>query len=161
MSWFFSSGGQSIASLSFSIRPSNEYSELISFWMDWLDLLLDLSYKCSHAAHAFLVWPSLSLLPEASFPFRTSLGLPAPAVSSPSELVSYCFCGAHSHSPSPSSSCPQSFPASGSFQMSQLFTSRGQSIEFEQASGVGDGQRSLACCSSGGHKELDMTERLN
>ena len=33
--------------------------------------------------------------------------------------------------------------------------------EFEQASGVGDGQRSLACCSSGGHKELDMTERLN
>ena len=28
----------------------------------------------------------------------------------------------------PFSSCPQSFPASGSFQMSQLFTSRGQSI---------------------------------
>ena len=29
----------------------------------------------------------------------------------------------------PFSSCPQSFPASGSFQMSQLFTSCGQSIE--------------------------------
>ena len=28
----------------------------------------------------------------------------------------------------PLSSCPQSFPASGSFQMSQLFTSGGQSI---------------------------------
>ena len=28
----------------------------------------------------------------------------------------------------PSSSCPQSFPASGSFQMSQCFTSGGQSI---------------------------------
>ena len=28
----------------------------------------------------------------------------------------------------PSSSCPQSFPASGSFQMSQLFTSGGQNI---------------------------------
>ena len=28
----------------------------------------------------------------------------------------------------PFSSCPQSFPASGSFPMSQLFTSRGQSI---------------------------------
>ena len=28
----------------------------------------------------------------------------------------------------PSSSCPQSFPASGSFQMSQLFTSGGHSI---------------------------------
>ena len=29
----------------------------------------------------------------------------------------------------PFSSCPQSFPASGSFQMSQLFSSGGQSIE--------------------------------
>ena len=27
--------------------------------------------------------------------------------------------------------------------------------------GVGDGQRGLACCSSWGYKELDMTERLN
>ena len=33
--------------------------------------------------------------------------------------------------------------------------------EFEQALGVGDGQGSLACCSSWGHKELDMTEPLN
>ena len=33
--------------------------------------------------------------------------------------------------------------------------------EFEQAPGVGDGQGSLACCSSWGHKELEMTERLN
>ena len=27
--------------------------------------------------------------------------------------------------------------------------------------GVGDGQEDLACCSSWGHKELDMTEQLN
>ena len=33
--------------------------------------------------------------------------------------------------------------------------------EFEQARGVGDGQGSLACCSPWGHKELDMTEKLN
>ena len=33
--------------------------------------------------------------------------------------------------------------------------------EFEQAPGVGDGQGGLACCSPWGHKELDMTERLN
>ena len=33
--------------------------------------------------------------------------------------------------------------------------------EFEQAPGVGDGQGSLACCSPWGHKESDMTERLN
>ena len=33
--------------------------------------------------------------------------------------------------------------------------------EFEQAPSVGDGQGSLVCCSPCGHKELDMTERLN
>ena len=39
MSQFFTSGGQSIGSFSLSISPSNEYSVLISFKMDWLDLL--------------------------------------------------------------------------------------------------------------------------
>ena len=33
--------------------------------------------------------------------------------------------------------------------------------EFEQASGVGDGQGSLVCCSPPGHKKSDTTERLN
>ena len=33
--------------------------------------------------------------------------------------------------------------------------------EFEQPSGVGDGQGSLVCCSPWGCKDLDMTERLN
>ena len=33
--------------------------------------------------------------------------------------------------------------------------------EFEQASGAGDEQGSLVCCSPWGHKELNMTERLN
>ena len=33
--------------------------------------------------------------------------------------------------------------------------------EFEQGSGVGDGQGSLACCSPRGHKELNTTEKLN
>ena len=34
-------------------------------------------------------------------------------------------------------------------------------IEFEQALGVSDEQRSLACCSPWHRKELDMTEQLN
>ena len=33
--------------------------------------------------------------------------------------------------------------------------------EFEGTPGVGDGQGSLACCRLLGHKEADMTERLN
>ena len=39
VSQYFASGGQSIRVFSFSISPSNEYSGLISFRMDWLDLL--------------------------------------------------------------------------------------------------------------------------
>ena len=39
MSELFASGGQSIGSFIFSISPSNEYSGLISFRMDWVDLL--------------------------------------------------------------------------------------------------------------------------
>ena len=38
-SQFFASGGQTIGSFSFSISPSNEYSGLISFRVDWLDIL--------------------------------------------------------------------------------------------------------------------------
>ena len=39
MSQFFTSGGQSIGRFSFSIGPSSEYSGLISFRIDWFDLL--------------------------------------------------------------------------------------------------------------------------
>ena len=39
MSQFFESGSPSIGSFSFSISPSNEYSGLISFRMNWFDLL--------------------------------------------------------------------------------------------------------------------------
>ena len=38
-SQFFAAGGQSTGSFNFSISPSNEYSELISFRIDWVDLL--------------------------------------------------------------------------------------------------------------------------
>ena len=33
--------------------------------------------------------------------------------------------------------------------------------EFELIPGVGDGQGGLACCSSWGRRESDVTERLN
>ena len=39
MSQLFTSGGQIIGSLSFSISPSSEYSGLISFGIGWFDLL--------------------------------------------------------------------------------------------------------------------------
>ena len=39
MSQFFTSGGQKYWNFSFSISPSNEHSGLISFRIDWFDLL--------------------------------------------------------------------------------------------------------------------------
>ena len=39
MNQFFASGGQSIGVSALAISPSNEYSGLISFRMDWFDLL--------------------------------------------------------------------------------------------------------------------------
>ena len=38
---------------------------------------------------------------------------------------------------------------------------RPKGYEFEYASGVGDGQGTLACCSPWDRKESDMTEQLN
>ena len=39
ISQFFTSGGQSIGVFSFSVSPSNAYSGLISFRIDWFDVL--------------------------------------------------------------------------------------------------------------------------
>ena len=61
MSQFFASGGQSFWSFSFNISPSNEYSVLISFRMDWLDLLaVQGTLKCLLQHHS----SKASVLPE-------------------------------------------------------------------------------------------------
>ena len=39
MSWLFASGGQSIRASASAISPFNEYSGLISFRIDWFDVL--------------------------------------------------------------------------------------------------------------------------
>ena len=51
MSQLFASGGQSIGVSGFSISPSSEYSELISFRIDWLDLLAVLGTHKSLLQH--------------------------------------------------------------------------------------------------------------
>ena len=61
---------------------------------------------------------------------------PAPRVyQNPCPLSQWCH-PAISSSVVPFSSCPQSFPASGSFQMSQLFTSGGQSFGVSASTSV-------------------------
>ena len=78
MSQFFTSGGQSIrvsASTSFQC-PSNEYSGLISFRMDWLDLLAVQGTLKSllqhHSSKASILWRSAFFIVQLSHPYTTT-----------------------------------------------------------------------------------------
>ena len=63
-------------SFSFSISPSNEYSGLISFRMDWLDLLavqgtLKSLLQC-HSSKASILWCSPFYIVQLSHPYMTT-----------------------------------------------------------------------------------------
>ena len=77
-----------------------------------------------------------SLQPHASQYARPPCPSPTPGVyPNPCPLCQWCHPNISS-SVIPFSSCPQSFPASGSFQMSQLSTSGGQSIRVSASTSV-------------------------
>ena len=61
-------------SFSFSISPSNEYSGLISFRIDWLDLCavqgtLNLQH---HSSKASILWCSVFFIVQLSHPYMTT-----------------------------------------------------------------------------------------
>ena len=62
-------------SFSFSISPSNEYSGLMSFWMDWLDLLevqgTLKSLLQHHSSKASILWHSAFFMVQLSHPYMT------------------------------------------------------------------------------------------
>ena len=76
MSQFFASGGQRIGVSSFSISPSNEYSELISFRIDWLDLLAVQGTLKSllqhHSSKASVLRCSAFFMVQLSHPYMTT-----------------------------------------------------------------------------------------
>ena len=77
MSLFFISGGQSIKSFSFSISPSNEYTGLISFSMDWLDLLavqgtLKRVFSNNHSSKASILLHSAFFIVQLSHLYMTT-----------------------------------------------------------------------------------------
>ena len=63
-------------SFSFSISPSNEYSGLISFRMDWLDLLaVQGTFKSllqHHSSKASILWCSAFFMVQLSHPYMTT-----------------------------------------------------------------------------------------
>ena len=62
--------------VSFSISPSNEYSALISFRMDWLDLIAVQGTLNSllqhHSLKASVLWHSAFLMVQLSHPYMTT-----------------------------------------------------------------------------------------
>ena len=105
--------------------------------MEWLLTGKELS---SHHCHLSVQFSS-SVVSDSLWPHEAQHATPpcpssTPGVHSDSRPLSQWCHPAISSSVVPFSSCPQSFPASGSFQMSQLFTSGGQSIEVSASTWV-------------------------
>ena len=92
----------------------------VLFWDAQITGLLSVQFSCSVVSES--LWPHE--------PQHTRPPCPSPTLGvhpNPCPLSWWCH-PAISSSVVPFSSCPQSFPASGSFQMSQLFTSGSQSF---------------------------------
>ena len=75
MSQLFASSGQSW-SFSFNISPSNKYSALISYRMDWFDLLavqVTLKSLLQHCtSKASILWHSAFFIVQLSHPYMTT-----------------------------------------------------------------------------------------
>ena len=96
---------------------------------------------CKNSEHYFSVQFSRSVMSDSFWPHGSQHTRP-PCLSqtprvhpNPCLLSQWCL-PTISSSVVPFSSCPQSFPASGSFQMSQLFASGGQSIGISVSASV-------------------------
>ena len=76
MSQLFASGGQSIGSFSFNISPSNEHPGLISFRMDWMDVLAVQGTLKSllqhHNSKASVLRHSAFFIVQLSHPYMTT-----------------------------------------------------------------------------------------
>ena len=76
MSQLFASDGQSIGVFSVNISPSNEHPGLISFRMDWLDLLAVQGTLKSllqhHSSKASNLWRSAFFIVQLSHPYMTT-----------------------------------------------------------------------------------------
>ena len=75
MSWFFASGGQNIG-VSASVLPMNIQEILISFRIDWFDLLAIQGTLKSllqhHSSKASVLWLSAFFIVQLSYPYMTT-----------------------------------------------------------------------------------------
>ena len=111
MSQFFTSGGQSIGASASAISPSNEYSGLISFRMDLLDLFAVQGTLKSllqhHRSKASVLRPSAFFTVQFSHPYMTTgktivLTAAAAAAASLQSCLTLCDPETAAHQASPS-----------------------------------------------------------
>ena len=73
---FFISGGQSIGAFSFSVSPPSEYAGLISFRIDWFDILeVQGTFKSllqHRSSKASILWCSAFFMVQLSHPYMTT-----------------------------------------------------------------------------------------
>ena len=113
-----------VALIGHFLRLSNNVSVVISYVLWFLHLYIRIS--SGQFSHSVV---SNSLQPHETQDARLSHTSPTPGLH-PNPCPSSRWCHPNiSSSVIPFSSCLQSFPASGSFSVSQLFTSGGQRIE--------------------------------
>ena len=75
MSQFFTSSGQGIGVSASAISPSNEYSGLISFRMDWFELAVQGTLKSllqNHSSKASILQRSAFFMVQISHPYMTT-----------------------------------------------------------------------------------------
>ena len=76
MSQFFASGGKSIGVSATALSPSSEYSGLISFRIDWLDILAVQGTRKSllqhHSSKASILKCSAFFRVQLSYPYMTT-----------------------------------------------------------------------------------------
>ena len=159
-------------SFSFSVSPSNEYSGLISFRSDWLDLFAPQatlknhfqhhSLKASILQHSAFFMAQLSHLCMTTWKIialtrRTFVGKVMPLLFNMLSRLVITFLSSSKHiliswlqSPSVVSLEPKKI------NLVTVSTPHPPSIYLD-----GEGQGCLACCSPWGHKELDKTDWLN
>ena len=99
-------------------------------WWQMISVSFELFSSVELLSHVWLFVPPWIAVHQDSLCITNSRSLPNPCP------LSRWYHPAISSSVIPFSSCPQSFPASESFQMSQIFTSGGQSIAVSASTSV-------------------------
>ena len=121
------------ASISLDLKNHNHSQKIIIFGLAfWMKMLSSVQFSHSKSRVWLFATPWIHELQHTKPPCPS----PTPGVYSDSCSLSQWCPPAISSSAVPFSSCPQSLPASGSFPMSQFFTSGGQSIGVSASASV-------------------------